>query len=289
MRILLFTIAIAIAGEFGYAQRPLAPSKVKFDLENHDALIIENYAYTTCIDTRLNIPIWVSHAINNELIQLGNMTRDRPEVYSRDPQFTVIKKDGYSSSGYDHGHMAPARDFKWSSAAWWESFYMTNMAPQNACLNQKGWCHIESHCRKWAGTYSDNVIYIITGIVPGKYIDTLCHTNGLNIYVPSEFFKAVLSYNRSSRDGMAIGFVLPNQDIDNSMVQEFVCTIDSIESITGLDLFSSLYNAFERQVESEIGDFEFYPNLECSQKDCDKIYSGRRFPPEERTKLNCNQ
>ena len=238
---------------------------------------------------RFNIALWVSHAITNELIELGNITRDRPGVYSRDPQYTLLKKNGYASSGYDHGHLAPARDFKWSSAAWWESFYMTNMAPQNACLNQKGWCHLESHCRRWASTDSTNVIYIVTGIVPGDYIDTLCHTNGLQIYVPSQFFKAVLSYNRSSRDGRAIGFVMPNGNIDNHAIPEYACTIDSIESITGLDLFSSLYNAFERRVESEIGDFEFFQNLECSQKDCDRIYSGNRYPPEERTKLKCNQ
>ncbi len=125
-----------------FAQNPIPPSVVNFAADQENTLIIQNFAYNSCIDTKLNVPLWVSHAISKELIEKGKITRDRPGDYTRDPQFPIIKLNGYSSSGYDHGHMAPARDFKWNSGAWCESFYMTNMAPQHGCFNQKGWCHL---------------------------------------------------------------------------------------------------------------------------------------------------
>ena len=94
------------------------------------------------------------------IIEAGDRPLDRPGAYSRDPEYSTIKRNAYASSGYDHGHMAPARVFKWDSLAWLESFYMTNMAPQHGCFNQKGWCHLISHCRQWAKNDSNNTIYI---------------------------------------------------------------------------------------------------------------------------------
>ena len=288
MRILPVVIALIFVSHSLIGQEVLAPSKVIFTRENGNAIIIENYAFTTCIDSRVHIPLWVSHAISKELIDKGRISRDRPAVYSRDPQYLDLKKNAYASSGYDHGHMAPARDFKWNSGAWWESFYMTNMAPQHGCFNQKGWCHLESHCRKWAVTDSLNVIYIVTGIIPGDYIDTLCYTNDFKIFVPLYFFKAVLSYKKRSRTGKAIGFIMPNESIDNAEIEAYATTIDKIESLSGLDLFSFLKNSIEDQLESEVGDFDFYELLECPDKDCESIYSGNRTRPEDRTKLWCD-
>ncbi len=97
----------------------------------------------------------------------------------------------------------------------------------------------------------------------------------------------MLSYNPDSGLGKAIGFVLPNQDIDNSTVESFIKTIDEIELLTDLDLFSFLNNSVENSIESTIADFVFYDNLECPHKDCDRIYTGNRKLPEDRTKLIC--
>ncbi len=268
-------------------QEPIVPSKLKFTKEVGHTLTISNYAYTTCIDTVLNLPLWVSHAITNEQIKKGEVSRDRPNGYPQDPKYKTIKRNAYNSSGYDHGHIAPARDFKWDSTAWAESFYMTNMAPQHGCFNQKGWCHLESHCRKWAENDSLNVIYIVSGIIPEEFIDTLCHSNGLSIAVPARFFKAVLSYNSKTKEGKSIGFIMPNTDVNNYELENYIVTIDSIEEATGIDFFSSLRNRIEKNIEAKIGNFEFYETLDCPQKDCGKVYSGNRVLPEERAKLRC--
>ena len=43
----------------------------------------------------------------------------------------------YSNSGWDKGHMAPVADMKWSEQSMYESFYLTNICPQNHTLNER--------------------------------------------------------------------------------------------------------------------------------------------------------
>ena len=270
-----------------HAQYHSSLSKVKINNIETGALIIENHAYTTCMDTLHNLPLFVSHAISKEILDAGDVSRERPGGYAPDPKYKNIKRDAYASSGYDHGHLAPARDFKGDPEAWKESFYMTNMAPQHGCLNQRGWCFLESLCRDWAESDSANIIYIVTGTIPGEYIDTLCYGNGSKVFVPSKFFKAVLSYNPEQKKAKAIGFVVPNESVDNEDIPTYACTIDSLEQLTGLDLFYSLRNGLERRVEKRIGEFLLEGESECPKKDCGSVYL-RRVLPEDRSKLRCD-
>ncbi len=254
-------------------------------------IILRNPAYVSCIDTQINLPVWVSHAITQELIECGDtMKRERPKSpgYSKDSRYKVIKNDAYGSSGYDHGHLAPAADFKWDADAFKTSFLMTNMAPQHGCLNQKGWCQLESLCRMWARKDGKHIVYIVSGIIPDSYIDTLCISKKLTVYVPEKFFKAILYFDTQGNDTKAVGFVVDNKNLPIADIRNFIATIDQIEELTHLELFSFLPDRMEEQVESETGDLEIVTTfLDCPDKDCSSVYSGKRKLPEERTKLRC--
>lgn len=252
-------------------------------------MIFENPAYTSCVDTHTNLPVWVSHTITKEVIEFGDpISRERPDGYNKDGRYKLLKKNAYSSSGYDHGHMAPAADFKWSAEAYETSFLMTNMAPQHGCLNQKGWCHIESHCRRWARQDADHIVYVVSGVVPGTYIDSLCINKKLKVYVPEKFYKAVLYFDLNGNDTKAIGFLVENKNLNNDEILNCTVTIDQIEALTMLDLFGFLPDEVEDEVESEEGSFDIVTTqLDCPHKGCSSIYSGNRKLPEERTKLLC--
>ena len=283
-KLALLQTSILDAAPENPSPHPLTPSFTDYMGNKSTCRIIENYAFTCCMDTALNLPHWVSHTIDDELVEAGELSRERPNGYARDRSYDAIKKNAYASSGYDHGHLAPARDFKWNEQAWDESFYMTNMAPQYGCMNQKGWCHLESHVRAWA-TESDNVFFVVSGIIPGEYIDTLCLSK-IQIPVPARFFKVVLSYDPDGTESKAIGFIVPNADVQNEEIPGMAVPIDEIEKLTDLDFFMFLPSGTEAMLESDISSFNWYDVLDCPDKDCDKVYS-RRKEPEERTVLNC--
>lgn len=46
--------------------------------------------------------------------------------------------------------MAPAADMKWNKQAMEESFYMSNICPQNPNLNRGDWNDLEEKSRQWA-------------------------------------------------------------------------------------------------------------------------------------------
>ena len=160
------------------------------------------------------------------------------------PEPRVVTSD-YTNSGYDRGHMAPAADMKWSKQAMKESFYMSNICPQNRKLNRDDWGDLEESCRKWADKYG--TIYIACGpIYDSKSPKRIGESR---VAVPDRFFKVVLVYNR--KNPMAMGFLFENkanhQDLKNYMV-----TVDKVEEETGLDFFPKVPDSIEKRIESTL-------------------------------------
>ncbi len=281
---------IVLMGLFlaSHSQTPIKPSVVKINYKSSTTRLFKQIAYTVCFDTVLNVPIYVSHAISKKIIEAGDISRDRPKSpsYPMNPQYNRLKNDAFEGSGYDHGHLAPCRDFKWNEDAWYESFYMTNMSPQNACCNQRGWCYLESLCRYWAKSSNNETIYIVSGIIPGNYIDSLCISSKMKVFVPACYYKVVLSYNSKTKSAKGIGFIISNSDVNNDLAVNSQCTIDEVESVTDLDFFSFLPDKIEKTVESQIGFNDFNCKSECPDKSCSTIYE-KRTQPENRAKLLC--
>ena len=60
--------------------------------------------------------------------------------------------------------MAPAADMTWSSKAMSQSFFMSNMSPQDASLNRGAWKKLESHTRKMAKKYNKRESKVLISI-----------------------------------------------------------------------------------------------------------------------------
>ena len=145
-------------------------------------------------------------------------------------------REDYSNSSWDKGHMAPAADMKWSERAMKESFYLTNVCPQNHSLNGKSWHALEKRVRSWAQQYGR--VYTVCGPVYGENKYGKIGKNGVQI--PDAFFKAVLVPYEESYAGVA--FLMDNDEISHPISQSYM-TIDDLELIIGIDLFVNL--AFE--------------------------------------------
>lgn len=186
---------------------------------------------------------WVAYQLTKEET---NKIYDRTDNFKPDPKVKTgtANNNDYSGSGYDRGHLAPAADMGWSPTAMAESFYYSNMSPQNQSFNRGIWKKLEELVRNWA-IENDNV-YIVTGPVLTSGLKTI----GLNkVSVPHYYYKVILDYTNPEVKG--IGFILPNE-ASSKLLQTYAVTIDSVEKITGLDFFSKLPNAQEQFIESSI-------------------------------------
>uniref|UniRef100_A0A5F9DN63 Exo/endonuclease G n=1 Tax=Oryctolagus cuniculus TaxID=9986 RepID=A0A5F9DN63_RABIT len=76
------------------------------------------------------------------------------------PAFSAFNQD-YVGSGWSRGHMAPAGNNKFSSKAMAETFYLSNIVPQDFDNNSGIWNRIEMYCRELTERFDD--VWIVSG------------------------------------------------------------------------------------------------------------------------------
>ena len=150
----------------------------------------------------------------------------------------------YRNSGKDRGHMAPAADMCFSPKTMDESFFMSNMSPQEPDCNRGVWKDLEAQVRSFAITEGD--VYVVTGPILPK---TKTITIGPNeVTVPSAYYKVV--WDRTPPEKM-IGFIVPNAG-STKPLQSFATTVDAVEEATGLDFFLKIPQPQQEQLEGTL-------------------------------------
>lgn len=226
----------------GQGKERYVDSEVGLPVAAHseNATLIHHTGYSVLYDEGTHLPVWVAWTLTPDRFAdvVGRYDKFLPEPALSDP----VTTDEYKNSGYDRGHICPAADNKWSEQAMRESFYLTNICPQNHNLNSGDWRELEDACREW--TQQTGKLYVVGG--PILY-DSKHETIGLHrIVVPDAFYKVVLSLTPLK----GAGFVYDNA-AGNRRMSTYAVTIDEVERITGIDFFSALPDSIEKQVESE--------------------------------------
>lgn len=221
-------------------------------LKDRSEKILKRSNYTISYNRNWNQPNWVAWELNKNETRGRN---NRNEEFIADPDLAEayqVESYDYSGSGYDRGHMCPAGDNHFDAKAMNESFYMSNICPQNHELNAGKWNDLEIACRKWANRYQQ--LFIVCGPIIDK-------RNGKRIgkeheiIVPEKFFKVILI--TSTKPARAIGYIFENNGSDRPYK---VHSIDEVEKITGMDFFPNLPDKIEDLVESryEASDWRWY-------------------------------
>jgi len=205
--------------------------------------IIKHTGYTVSYNTEWRIPNWVAYELTAEEVA-GTFPRENN--FTDDPAISgEAESDVYTNSGYDRGHMAPAGDMKWSSTAMKESFYMTNICPQNHNLNGGDWKDLEEHVRATATKYGN--IYICCGPIVEPSHRTIGKYSFEQIVVPNAFFKVLLRQKDST--WTAIGFKMPNKAGNNTLAT-YAMSVNDLEKLTEIDFFYNLPDSIEEIIES---------------------------------------
>ena len=165
-------------------------------------------------------------------------------------------------SGYEHGHICPNADRKYSYMANYQTFYMTNMQPQyhkfNGYTNSGGdkgeglWVRMENKIRDWTPSASSDTLYVCKGGTIDNESQIIERIKG-KLIVPRYFFMACLMKN--SMGYRALGFWAEQQSNewhDDEPLSDYVVTIDELEKLTGIDFFCNLPDNIEKEVESKV-------------------------------------
>lgn len=133
---------------------------------------------------------------------------------------------------------------KWSQTAMNESFYLTNICPQNRDLNGKDWHTLEKYVRDWALKYGN--IWVVCG--PYVYANAYGSIGERQVVVPDGFFKAVLRKENGAYK--AIAFVFENTG-QKQAVKDAVVSVNDVEALIGYDLFTNLSDRIEEAIEAQ--------------------------------------
>ncbi|WP_435623513.1 DNA/RNA non-specific endonuclease [Flagellimonas sp.] len=185
---------------------------------------------------------WVVYPLKRE--HLTDDDRRRP-YFIEDPEIKSKSADwrNYKGSGYDRGHLVPAGDRRFSEQAYNETFYTSNISPQDRDFNAGVWNRLEQQVRYWCKRYGDLVI--ITG---GVLENNLEEIGEEDVDVPEVFYKIIY---RETKNGIeTISFLIPNKE-SNAPLQNFAVTVDEIEKQTGIDFFYKQPKDWQAKMESK--------------------------------------
>ena len=208
---------------------------------------------------------WQWHAGNSS----GNTTRKpyndsgQPfSEYPNNPNLDVeyhFTADPYWNTGYDHGHIMASADrgYGYNPQANIQTFYMTNMQPQNGLFNKEIWAKMEMRARGWNNKTFRDTLYVVKGgtIDKKEHILRTIGSGRNRIPVPKYFFMAILCKNKEAGNGgyKALGFWIaqdePKSQWDETL-QKYVRNIDELEKHTDIDFFCNLPDNIEDAVES---------------------------------------
>lgn len=196
---------------------------------SEDEDIVHHVGYTASYNHGTLCPDWVAWELTKEE---ANATMNGQYSFSRDPdvRFPKASREDYSNTGWDKGHMAPRADMRWSLKALEESYYFTNICPQDHAMNAGAWRRIEELTRGLANRYGR--VYVVCGPIYTTYSHGTI--GAANVMVPDKFFKVLAV---STEEGVqTVGFIVEN----NSQLkapQHYAVAVDSVESVIRRNLF----------------------------------------------------
>jgi len=211
--------------------------------QSADAQVIAHKAYTFQYNEAHEQAAWVLYRITAEQLRARV---SRTDDFRRDGAVTTGSATlaDYRRSGYDRGHLAPAAAMAWSQEVMSESFYLSNMSPQDPGFNRGIWRQLEARVRDWADLHGE--VFVVTGPVLESELPTIGPSG---VSVPAYYYKVVVDLRPPGVEG--IGFILPNGSAKQS-IGRYAVSIDSVEAFTGIDFFPVVADSVEEEIEGNI-------------------------------------
>ena len=238
------------------------PSGAITSLGQPNNYLMEKAEFAVSYSRDFGRPNWVSWHLSDEWV--GTLTR--VDSFRPDPEVPAdwyrVQSFDFSLSGFDRGHLTPNadRDKETSIPINQATFLMSNMLAQSPDNNQGPWAALESYLRTLLPAEE---IYIVAGGTgtggTGSNGNVTTTIAGGHVNVPAQTWKVALVLAKDGGDDRSrvtcstrtIAVVMPNiQGIRNDPWENFLTTVDAVETLTGYDFFSDLPEPIQRCVEA---------------------------------------
>lgn len=183
--------------------------------------------------------IWVFYLLTPDFF---NSSIYRTDDFRVDPlvKTGTAELEDYKGSGFDRGHLCPAADMKLDQASVSETFYMSNISPQDPIFHRQIWGNLEIQVREWAKT--EDTIVVVTGPI---FRNNRGKIGKDQVTIPGYYYKVILDLTGKKK---MIALVIKNS-FERKAIEKCVVSVDSVETLTGIDFFAGLPNDVEKKLE----------------------------------------
>ena len=238
------------------------PSGAIASISEPNNYLMEKPEYVLSYNRDLGRPNWVSWHLSDEWVgTLQRVDSFRPDP-AVPPDWYRVQSFDFSGSGFDRGHMVPNadRDKETSIPINQATFLMSNMVAQAPDNNQGPWALFENYLRSLLPA---DEIYLVAGGAGAGGVGsnggvTMTLADG-HVTVPAWTWKVALVIPKDSGDDISrvscstrtIAVITPNtQGIRDDPWENFLTNVDTVEALTGYNLFSNLPEPIQRCVEA---------------------------------------
>lgn len=133
----------------------------------------------------------------------------------------------------------------------YEINYLSNVVPQDHDGFNAGsgiWRKLERYVQNTIVEDQEKEVWVIAGTILGKGEMKKVGKNN-NITVPPMFYKIVIR-NDEEGNPLILAFLLPHHKVPHGDIENFLVSVDIIESLTGLDFFRELDDSIEDSLEA---------------------------------------
>ncbi|MEG1612356.1 MAG: DNA/RNA non-specific endonuclease [Alistipes sp.] len=208
-------------------------------------------SYSICYDRTKKVSQWVAYPLHDCYLR-PNVGRTDAWAYDPNKFLPIIPESDQQyviesyRTGYARGHQCPSADRYSNVPTNEQTFYATNMMPQNGGFNGGIWASLESKVRD---NVCNDTLYVVTGTYFAN-TRTTTDRKGNTIGLPSNCWKVLLrtkSGNTKKRieectadELMGIGFWFANDDSNTNNLPTYSRSIADIEKQTGFTFFRNL-------------------------------------------------
>lgn len=225
------------------------PSQATADPQNSTNFLIEKPEFVLSYNSKTGTANWVSWQLNQSWLGTAKRQNNFRPDDNLPPGWYQVKPNDYRGTGYDRGHLVPARDRTNTPEHNSATFILTNIIPQVPELNRGIWSDLEKDCRDLAQKGKE--LYIIAGVSgQGQTI-----AKG-NITVPRWNWKVIVILDQPNQkiteNTRVIAVQIPNSNSLKNHWQDYRVSVDDIEANTGLDLLSNIPKNIQDKLERQV-------------------------------------